>query len=219
MSPADCYLTIIIAKFALRSGPRKVSPKKEMKLLEDRILSEGKCLEGGILKVDGFINHQIDPQLMQEIAREFARLFAGCGATKVLTVEASGIAPALLTGIEMGLPVVFAKKQKPSTMDNMLTADVHSFTKWQPYTLCVSRDYISPNDQILFIDDFMAYGNAAMGALSIVEEVGANIVGMGFLVEKEFQHGAEELRKRGIHVESLAVIESLDNNEIKIKGR
>ncbi len=190
-----------------------------MKILEDRILKEGRCLEGGILKVDGFINHQIDPQLMQEIAREFARLFAESGATKVLTIEASGIAPAILTGLEMGIPVVFAKKQKPSTMDNMLTADVHSFTKWQPYTLCVSRRYIQPEDRILFIDDFLAYGNAAMGAISIAKEAGATIVGMGFLVEKEFQHGAEELQKLGIHVESLAIIESLDNNEIKIKGR
>lgn len=188
-----------------------------MKLLRDKILSEGKCLDEGILKVDGFLNHQLDPKLMEQIGEEFARIFADSGATKILTVEASGIAPALMTGLKMGLPVVFAKKQKPSTMDGVLTASVHSFTKWQAYPICISKEFLKMEDKILFIDDFLAYGNAAMGIMEIVEEVGAEIVGMGFLIEKEFQNGAKFLREKGMRVESLAVIESLENHEIKFK--
>lgn len=188
-----------------------------MKLLQERIINDGKCLDGGLLKVDSFINHQIDPQLMEAIGEELARRFADCGATKILTVEASGIAPALMTGLKMGLPVLFAKKQKPSTMEGVLTTSVHSFTKWQAYSLCISSEFLKAGDRILFIDDFLAYGNAALGVIEIAEEVGAEIVGMGFLIEKEFQNGAKFLREKGMHVESLAIIESLDNHTIKFK--
>ena len=192
---------------------------KEMKELEDRILRDGKCLEGGILKVDGFINHQMDPLLMKSIAVEFARLFASDGINKIITVEASGIAPAIMTGYQMDLPVVFAKKKKPVTMDDMLTAGVYSFTKQRNYDICVSREFLHEGDRVLFIDDFLANGNAAMGIMSLVNQAGAELVGMGFIIEKAFQHGGERLRAEGVRVESLAVIESLDNCKITIKGR
>ena len=188
-----------------------------MKALKERILRDGKCFEGGILKVDNFINHQMDPILMKSMAVEFVRRFAGTNINKVLTVEASGIAPAIMVGYLLELPVVFAKKKVPSTMENMLTTEVYSFTKKRSYSVCVSKDYLCPGDQVLFIDDFLANGNAAKGVMDLVNQAGAEMVGMGFLIEKAFQEGGDELRKMGIHVESLAIIESLDNCQIKIK--
>ena len=188
-----------------------------MKTLIDRIKKEGKCYPGGILKVDKFINHQMDPILMKSMAVEFVRRFASTKINKVLTVEASGIAPAIMVGYLLELPVVFAKKKKPSTMDNMLITTVYSFTKNNNYDVCVSRDYLQPGDKVLFIDDFLANGNAAKGIIDLVNQAGAELVGMGFLIEKSFQHGGDFLRGQGIHVESLAIIESLDNCNIKIK--
>ena len=179
-----------------------------MKALKERILRDGKCFEGGILKVDNFINHQMDPILMKSMAVEFVRRFAGTNINKVMTIEASGIAPAIMVGYLLELPVVFAKKKRPSTMENMLTTMVYSFTKDRSYEVCVSRD---------FIDDFLANGNAAKGIIDLVRQAGAELVGMGFLIEKAFQHGGDYLRAQGIHVESLAIIESLDNCEIKIR--
>lgn len=188
-----------------------------MKALKERILRDGKCFDGGILKVDNFINHQMDPILMKSMAVEFVRRFASTKINKVVTVEASGIAPAIMVGYLLELPVVFAKKKQPSTMENMLTAEVFSFTKNRTYTICVSKDYLQPGDKVLFIDDFLANGNAAKGIINLVNQAGAEIMGMGFLIEKAFQNGGEELRKMGIHVESLAIIESLDNCQIKLK--
>ena len=184
-----------------------------MKALKERILQDGKCFEGGILKVDNFINHQMDPILMKSMAVEFVRRFASTKINKVLTIEA----PAIMVGYLLELPVVFAKKKKPSTMENMLTTTVYSFTKDRSYDVCVSRDYLCEGDKVLFIDDFLANGNAAKGIIDLVQQAGAELVGMGFLIEKSFQHGGDFLRERGIHVESLAIIESLDNCEIKIK--
>ena len=189
----------------------------KMKALKERILSDGKCYPGGILKVDNFINHQMDPILMKSIAVEFVRRFASSSINKVLTVEASGIAPAIMVGYLLELPVVFAKKKKPSTMENMLTTTVFSFTKQRSYEVCISRDYLGPEDRVLFIDDFLANGNAAEGIIDLVGQAGAHLAGMGFIIEKAFQHGGDELRMRGIHVESLAVIDSLDNCEIVIR--
>ena len=191
-----------------------------MKALKERILKDGKCFDGGILKVDNFINHQMDPILMKSMAVEFVRRFAGSNINKVLTVEASGIAPAIMVGYLLELPVVFAKKKKPSTMDKdqMLTTEVFSFTKNRTYTVCVSKEYLHPGDKVLFIDDFLANGNAAKGIIDLVNQAGAELTGMGFLIEKAFQHGGDFLRNEGIHVESLAIIESLDNCEIKIKN-
>ena len=188
-----------------------------MKQLKERILSDGKCFEGGILKVDNFINHQMDPMLMREMSKELARRFAEHPINKVMTIEASGIAPAIMVGDCLNVPVLFAKKKVPSTMENMLVTEVFSFTKNTSYSVCVSSDYLTKDDHVLFIDDFLANGNAAYGIIDLVEQAGATLEGMGFLIEKGFQRGGEELRRRGIHVESLAIIDSLDNCTIKIR--
>ena len=188
-----------------------------MKILKDRILQDGKCFEGGILKVDNFINHQMDPILMKSMAVEFVRRFASTEINKILTVEASGIAPAILVGYLLELPVVFAKKKVPSTMENMLATKIYSFTKDRTYDVCVSKDYLHKGDKVLFIDDFLANGNAAKGIIDLVKQAEAELVGMGFLIEKAFQKGGDMLRAEGIHVESLAIIESLDNCTITLR--
>ena len=185
--------------------------------LVQRIKQDGKCLEGGILKVDSFINHQIDPTLLQSMSIEFVRRFANKEINKILTIEASGIAPAVMVGFLLNVPVVFAKKKKPSTMDNMLVTEVFSFTKNKSYTVCVSKDYLHEGDKVLFIDDFLANGNAAKGIIELVEKANATLSGMGFLVEKSFQHGGDYLREKGYQVESLAIIDSLDNCKITFK--
>ncbi len=187
-----------------------------MELLKRRILQDGKCYPGGILKVDSFINHQMDSKLMYHVAEEFARLFADSGINKIVTIEASGIAPAIMVGYIMNLPVVFVKKKQPKTMENMLTTTVHSFTKSRDYTVCISHDFLTADDRILFIDDFLAYGNAAQGIIDLADQAGAQIAGMGFIIEKAFQHGRDTLIEKGIRVESLAIIQSLENCEISI---
>lgn len=187
-----------------------------MELLKRRILQDGKCYPGGILKVDSFINHQMDSKLMYHVAEEFARLFADSGINKIVTIEASGIAPAIMVGYIMNLPVVFVKKKQPKTMENMLTTTVHSFTKSRDYTVCISHDFLTADDRILFIDDFLAYGNAAHGIIDLADQAGAQIAGMGFIIEKAFQHGRDTLIEKGIRVESLAIIQSLENCEITI---
>ena len=188
-----------------------------MDLLKKRILQDGKCFEGGILKVDSFINHQMDPILMKSIGVEFVRRFANKDFNKVMTIEASGIAPAIMVGYLLELPVVFAKKKQPTTMENMISTTVRSFTKDREYNVCISKDFLSKEDRVLFIDDFLANGNAANGIIDLIDRAGAQLVGMGFIIEKAFQHGGEVLRERGIHVESLAIIDSLDNCQIKIR--
>jgi len=190
-----------------------------MKSLINRIIQDGHCLEGGILKVDRFINHQMDPYLMKQVAVEFMNRFAQARPTKILTVEASGIAPAVMLGYMMELPVVFAKKKKPSTMGGFLSTTVRSFTKQNEYTLIISREYLSADDRVLFIDDFLAFGNAGLGVMDLCRQAGAEIVGMGFIIEKEFQGGRKALTEAGMkNIESLAIIESLDNNQIHLKG-
>ena len=188
-----------------------------MKLLKDRILSDGRCFPGGILKVDGFINHQMDPNLMKSIAAEFSKRFNLLGVNKILTVEASGIATAIMMGFLLDLPVVFAKKKKPSTMTNILSASVFSFTKQREYNICISKEFLQPGDNIIFIDDFLAYGNAAKGIIKLCEQAGATIKGMGFIIEKAFQDGGSYLRNLGIDVQSLAIVESLDNCKIILR--
>ena len=188
-----------------------------MKKLKERILSDGKCLPGGVLKVDNFINHQMDPVLMNEMSEEFVKRFSGHNINKVVTVEASGIAPAIMVGLYMNVPVVFAKKKVPSTMENMLCTTIHSFTKGKDYNVCVSGEYLGPQDRVLFIDDFLANGNAALGILDLVQQAGASLEGMGFLIEKSFQKGGDKLREMGIHVESLAIIDSLENCTIRLR--
>ena len=188
-----------------------------MDALKKRILQDGKCFEGGILKVDSFINHQMDPMLMHQIAQEFVNRFKGVKINKIVTIEASGIAPAIMVGFIMQLPVVFVKKKQPKTMENMLTTTVHSFTKDRDYTVCISNNFLTPEDHILFIDDFLAYGNAAMGMVELAEQSGAVIEGMGFIIEKAFQDGGNLLREKGIRVESLAIIDNLDDCKITVR--
>ncbi len=188
-----------------------------MKQLKERILSDGKCFAGGILKVDNFINHQMDPVLMREMAMEIVNRFSSHNINKILTVEASGIAPAIMVGYFLNVPVVFAKKKVPSTMENMLTTEVYSFTKQKSYSVCVSGDYLGKDDRILFVDDFLANGNAALGIIDLVNQAGATLEGMAFLIEKGFQDGGGLLRKKGIHIESLAIIESLENCTITLR--
>ena len=191
--------------------------KPTMKELKERILRDGKCFDGGILKVDNFINHLMDPILMRKMAEELVRRFSDHQINKVMTIEASGIAPAIMVGDYLNVPVLFAKKRTPSTMEIMLVTEVFSFTKNQSYSVCVSGDYLTSNDRILFIDDFLANGNAAKGILDLVEQAGATLEGMGFLIEKGFQSGGEELRRLGIHGESLAIIDNLDDCTITFR--
>ena len=188
-----------------------------MDLLKKRILEDGKCFEGGILKVDSFINHQMDPILMKSVGVEFVRRFASTNINKIMTIEASGIAPAIMTGYLLELPVVFAKKKSPKTIENILTTRVRSFTKDREYDVIISQDYLTPEDNVLFIDDFLANGNAAVGVIDLIKQAGANLVGMGFIIEKSFQHGREVLEKQGVRVESLAIIDDLSNCTIKIR--
>ena len=187
-----------------------------MKILLDRIRKDGVVKAGNVLKVDKFLNHQMDITLINEIGKEFKRRFSDCPITKILTIEASGIAPAIMMGFLMNLPVVFAKKKKPSTMGNMLATKVTSFTKQREYDVIISRDYLTADDHVLFIDDFLANGNAAKGIIDLCQQAGATLEGMGFIIEKAFQDGGKFLRESGIRVESLAIIESLDNCEIKL---
>lgn len=192
---------------------------KTFKLLNNRILQEGVCLDGGLLKVDVFINHQIDPYLMKQVSIEFIKRFADLKINKILTVEASGIAPAVMLGYLMELPVVFAKKRKPSTMSDMYQTVVHSFTKNEDSALVVSKDYLTEKDHVLFVDDFLAFGNAGCGIVDLCRQAGATVEGMGFIIEKEFQHGREALKRAGVtRIESLAIVESLEGNRIKFKG-
>ena len=187
-----------------------------MELLKKRIMQDGKCYPGGILKVDSFVNHQMDPDLMYKCAQEFVNRFKNSPINKIVTIEASGIAPAIMVGYIMHLPVVFIKKKQPKTMENMLTAKVFSFTKEREYTVCISNDFLTKNDHVLFIDDFLANGNASLGVVDLCKQAGATIEGMGFIIEKAFQKGGEVIDKLGIRHESLAVVKSLDNCKIEL---
>ena len=189
-----------------------------MRALEDRILKEGKGLPGGVLKVDTFLNHQMDLALMQACAEEFARLFADLKVDKVLTIEASGIVPAAFVGSLLHVPMVFAKKSKPLTMSEAYSTVITSFTKKRDSTVVVSTETLRPGERVLVIDDLLAYGNAALGLADLCRQAGAEIVGFGFLVEKSFQGGRDLLAKAlpDVRVESLAIISSLDNARIEI---
>lgn len=185
-----------------------------MELLKERILKDGILLSGGVLRVDNFINHQIDAVLMMDIAKEFVARFAGREITKVVTVEASGIAPAIFVGYLLKVPVLFAKKNRPNTMDNSISTSVYSFTKSDSNEITMCGDYLTKEDKILFIDDFLANGNTALGVLKLAEFQKAEVAGMGFIIEKGFQDGASKLKELGVDVVSLAKIKSLGNCEI-----
>ena len=189
-----------------------------MQLLKERILKDGVVKPGNILKVDSFLNHQMDIKLFAEIGREFKRRFADCQINKILTIEASGIGIACITAQYFDCPVIFAKKsQTKNIAGEVYTSKVESFTHGRVYDIIVAKEFLGPGDKVLLIDDFLANGNAAKGIMELVKQAGAELVGMGFIIEKAFQHGGDELREQGIHVESLAIIESLDNCEIKIR--
>ena len=190
-----------------------------MKLLEDRIRQDGVVLPGNVLKVNQFLNHQIDPQLMYEIGQEFARLFKERPVTKILTVEASGIAPAIMAGLVMNVPVLFARKKKPSTLDDMTyTAEVYSYTKKVTNTISVDSKFLSENDHVLIIDDFLANGQAVKGMLEICRQADVKVEGVGIVVEKSFQEGADWIKGQGIRLESLARISSFGNDTVHFVG-
>ncbi len=186
-----------------------------MQALKDRILKEGKNLGDGILKVDSFVNHQVDPDLMNQAGKEFARLFNDIGATKILTAEISGIAPAVFTGLHMGLPVVYARKRKPLTMpDQVLLTLAPSHTKGRTVELIVSPEYLAGGERVLIIDDFLASGATIMGLVRLAEAAGAVVVGIGTLIEKTFESGRQILQAQEVPVLSLAAIKSMQGDEI-----
>jgi xanthine phosphoribosyltransferase len=186
-----------------------------MRELQERILKEGKNLGNGILKVDSFINHQVDPQLMDVCGQEFARRFKGVGATKVLTAEISGIAPAVTTAMHLGLPVVYARKQKPITMpDQVFLTLTPSHTKGRTVELIVSPEYLAGGEKVLIIDDFLATGATILGLARLAQTAGAQIVGIGALIEKTFEGGRRALANLGVPVEALAIITSMEGDQI-----
>ncbi|GED48726.1 xanthine phosphoribosyltransferase [Carnobacterium maltaromaticum] len=187
-----------------------------MKLLEERILKDGVVLGDNVLKVDNFLNHQIDPVLMQAIGNEFAELFKGRGINKIITIESSGIAPAVFAGLAMGVPVVFARKHKSLTLvDNMYSASVYSFTKNVTNEIAVSKSFLDSSDNVLLIDDFLANGQAAIGLLEICEKAGAKVSGMGIVIEKSFQKGRQIVEESGIEIASLARIAAFEDGIVK----
>lgn len=190
-----------------------------MKLLEDKILSCGTVLPGNILKVDSFLNHQIDVSLLSELGKEFFRLFSDCNITKILTVEASGIPIACFAAQHFDVPVVFAKKGHHKNIGNdVYTAEVFSFTKGTSYTIFVSKKYINPGDNILVIDDFLANGQAVLGLKKIIEDAGANLQGVGIAIEKGFQNGGKQIREQRVMLKSLAIVDSMTDDSISFRS-
>lgn len=189
-----------------------------MKLLEEKILSCGTVLPGNILKVDSFLNHQLDVALLSELGKEFYRLFSDNNITKILTVEASGIPIACFAAQHFNVPVVFAKKGHHKNIGNdVYTAEVFSFTKGTSYTIFVSKKYLSADDNVIIIDDFLANGQAVLGLKKIIEEAGASLQGVGIAIEKGFQNGGKQIREQGIPLKSLAIIDSMTDDSISFR--
>lgn len=187
-----------------------------MQLLMDRIRQDGRVIGHEILKVDSFLNHQLEPELIQAIGQEFARRFAGLGVTKILTIEASGIAVALMAGLAMGVPVLFAKKRRARTQSEpTFAAPVTSYTRGETVEIYVSQRYLAPGDTVLILDDFLAMGAASRGLISLVQAAGARLAGVGIVVEKGFQEGGRRLREQGVNLQSLVVIEALGEEGIR----
>ena len=186
-----------------------------MEALVNRIKSSGNVLGEGVLKVDSFVTHQVDPELMEAIGQTLAKVFEDAGITKVVTIEASGIAPALFAAKTLGVPMIFARKAKSLTMDGeLLTSSVYSFTKQVTSTISISRKFLNQEDNVLIIDDFLANGQAAKGLIELCRQAGANVSGVGIVIEKSFQDGRQVLEDLGIRVVSLARIASLQNGEV-----
>lgn len=189
-----------------------------MEALHQKILEHGRVLPGNVLKVDAFLNHQIDPFLMQEIGKEFAERFKGAGISKILTLESSGIAPSIMAGIALQVPVIFARKRKSLTLvNNLYTSTVYSYTKQTSNDISISKDYISEGDVVLVIDDFLANGQAALGLVDLVHQTGADVAGIGIVIEKGFQEGGQMLRDKGFTVESLAIVDSLEDGQVTFR--
>ena len=186
-----------------------------MYALEQKILNEGIVLSDQVLKVDAFLNHQIDPVLMQQIGKEFAARFKDAGITKIITIEASGIAPAVMAGLELGVPVIFARKYQSLTLkDDLYRSKVFSFTKQTESTIAISNKHLNSHDKALVIDDFLANGQAALGLADLIHQANAEVVGIGIVIEKSFQSGRQLLLDKGYRVESLARVQSLENGTV-----
>ena len=191
-----------------------------MNFLEERIVKDGVVKEGNVLKVDSFLNHQMDVQLIDEVGREFHRRFADTEVTKVLTIEASGIAIAYAVARCFGVPMVFAKKAKSINIDgDMYTAEVESYTHKNRNQVIVSKKFLGPDDKVLIVDDFLANGCALQGLISITESAGATVAGIGIVIEKGFQYGGRSIRNLGYHLESLAIVDSMDAAEGSVTFR
>jgi xanthine phosphoribosyltransferase len=189
-----------------------------MDLLKKKISEEGVVLSDSVLKVDSFLNHGVDPQLMDAIGEEFAERYGDQSITKVLTIESSGIAPGLMAALKLGVPMIFARKRQSLTQsEGLITSKVYSFTKKEENTISVSGKYIHKGDKVLIIDDFLANGQAALGLIELAEIAGAEVAGVGIVIEKSFQDGGRILRQKGFRVDSLAQIESLEAGRIRFK--
>jgi xanthine phosphoribosyltransferase len=206
---------LIFAAISFKISLYPASGGKIVQLLKERISNEGRALPGGIIKVGSFLNHMIDTTLAQQIAHEFALKFKTDNVTKILTIESSGIAFAVLAGVELGVPVVFAKKAMGSnTIGDAWTTFVRSYTKGTESSIFVSKQLLNPQDRVLIIDDFLAYGEAVSGLIQMVRLSGAALCGVGIVIEKAFEPGGGKLRSAGIKVESLARISSIENGVI-----
>lgn len=191
-----------------------------MKLLQERILKDGRVKKGNVLKVDSFLNHQMDMKLFNEIGKEFKRILSDCDINKILTIEASGIGIACIVAQYFNVPVVFAKKAQSINIDGeVYSAKIESFTHKRTYDVIVSKKFINKDDKILIIDDFLANGNALSGLVDIVLDAGASIEAIGIVIEKGFQSGGDMIRKRGLRLESLAIVESMNDEDGSIVFR
>lgn len=189
--------------------------KAQMKLLEDAITERGRVKDGDVLKVDAFLNHQMDVSLISELGKEFHRLFRDAGVNKILTIEASGIGIACITAQHFGVPVVFAKKTQSRNIDGAVyTSKVTSFTHQREYDVIVSQSFLGPDDRVLLIDDFLAKGSALLGLIELVKQSGASIAGAGICIEKGFDVGGKLVRDSGVRVESLAIIQEMHDGKI-----
>lgn len=190
----------------------------DLKALEEKILKEGRIRDGNILQVDNFLNHQIDAAFLIEMGKEIARLYEDAGVTKVLTIEASGIAIALAAAAEMKVPMLFAKKHKTKNINpNQYKTVVHSFTHGTDYDVVVSRDYLNEDDVVLIVDDFLANGNALKGLIDLTNQAGGKVAGCAIAIEKGFQGGGDALRAEGIRVESMAILDEMEDGHIRFR--
>lgn len=188
-----------------------------MEIIEQEIQKRGKVLPGNVLKVNSFLNHQLDPYLLNIMAGEWTKLFKNDNNTKIVTIEASGIALAILTGLKLNVPVVFAKKSNSKNIGDVYKSKIHSYTRDQDFDIQIEKQFIYKDDIVLIIDDFLANGSATLGMIDIINQAGAKLAGVGIAIEKGFQNGGEILRNKGVRVESLAIISSMDEKTGKIE--